>query len=226
MSDRVSSLAERVGHRFANPNLLETALTHRSAARQNNERLEFLGDAVLNFVIAEILYTRSPKSREGELTRLRASLVNGQTLAELAREIQIGRHLKLGGGESKTGGRTRDSILSNAFEAVVGAIYLDGGLATCRGCIEKLFAERLRTVFWSGEGKKDPKTRLQELLQARKLALPIYTVSEVSGGAHSRRFTVTCYVDGLAQTPVGQGTSRRKAEQEAARKTLELLGHD
>lgn len=225
MNDKVSYIAERVGHRFVDPNLLDTALTHRSAARQNNERLEFLGDAVLNFVIAEILYTRLPKSLEGELTRLRASLVNRQALAELARELQMGCHLKLGGGELKTGGRTRDSILADAFEAVVGAIYLDGGLASCRECVEKLFAQRLRSV-WGGQSEKDPKTRLQELLQARKLPLPIYTVSDVSGGAHSPLFTVACHVDALTETPMGRGTSRRKAEQEAARKTLELIGHD
>jgi ribonuclease-3 len=225
MNDKVSYIAERVGHRFVDPNLLDTALTHRSAARQNNERLEFLGDAVLNFVIAEILYTRLPKSLEGELTRLRASLVNRQTLAELARELQMGCHLKLGGGELKTGGRTRDSILADAFEAVVGAIYLDGGLASCRECVEKLFAQQLRSV-WGGQSEKDPKTRLQELLQARKLPLPIYTVSDVSGGAHSPLFTVACHVGALTETPMGRGTTRRKAEQEAARKTLELIGHD
>jgi ribonuclease-3 len=223
LTQPVSDLAKTLGYQFADLNLMQQALTHRSAGGRNNERLEFLGDAILGSVIAADLYERYPQAREGELSRLRSSLVRRETLAGLARELGIGRHINLGAGERKSGGHHRGSILADALEALFGAIYLDGGFASCRDCILSLF----RTILDQPpdpDSLKDPKTRLQEYLQARQLALPEYAVLDVSGDAHAQSFRVSCTVD-AAKVMVTEGLarSRRHAEQDAAEKMLELL---
>ena len=213
---------ERLAIRFESEDLLERSLTHRSAGRDNNERLEFLGDAILNLVVAETLYHRIPQAPEGVLTRARAGLVRRSTLAELARSLDLGSALKLGGGERKSGGSDRESILSDAFEALVGAYYLDAGLEACRSWLLDLLADRLENASNASTGK-DAKTDLQEFLQARGLPLPVYAVTEVRGAAHERSFTVVCEVTGLEDAAIGTGTSRREAEQSAARRSLDLL---
>ncbi len=223
MDDAGSRFAQGSGYRFSDQRLLERALTHRSASQDNNERLEFLGDAILNLLIAEALFQHFPVAREGELTRLRAALVRRETLAEVARDLGLGAFLRLGAGERKTGGRDRDSILADAFEAVVGAVYLDGDIQACRGCVLAVFGERLESIATLA-AEKDPKTRLQEVLQARKLPLPAYAVTQVEGAAHEHSFTVECRISGVSEATVGLGSNRRGAEQEAARKALELIG--
>ena len=215
-------LVEKLQRRFDSEVLFDRSLTHRSAGRNHNERLEFLGDAVLNLVVAEALYHRIPQAREGLLTRARAELVRRSTLAALARALDLGRALKLGGGESKSGGRDRDSILADAFEALVGAYYLDAGPEACRSWLLRLLEERLE-VAARDDAAKDPKTALQEILQARGLPLPVYAVTEVSGAAHEQSFTVACEVSGLEAPARGTGSSRREAEQSAARRSLDLL---
>ncbi len=216
------TLVQSIPHRFQSEALLRRSLTHRSAGRDNNERLEFLGDAILNLVVAEALYRRIPHAREGLLTRARAELVRQSTLAELARQIGLGNALKLGGGELKSGGRNRDSILADAFEALVSAFYLDAGLEACRSWLLELLEDRLDRLSRE-ETTKDPKTELQETLQARGLSLPVYTVDKVSGAAHEQFFTVTCRISGLDGAATGTGGSRREAEQSAARGALDLL---
>ena len=215
-------LVENIPHRFESEALLRRSLTHRSAGPDNNERLEFLGDAILNFVVAEALYHRIPRAREGLLTRTRAELVRKPSLAGLSRRIGLGKALKLGGGELKSGGRDRDSILADAFEALLGAFYLDAGLKPCRSWLLDLLEDRLDHVS-NEETAKDPKTELQEMLQARGLPLPVYAVVEVSGAAHEQSFTVRCRVPGLEETATGSGGSRREAEQSAARSSLAFL---
>ncbi len=214
--------SKRIGYEFSDQSLLEQALTHRSAGSPHNERLEFLGDAILNFVIAEELYRRFETAREGELTRLRASLVKGATLSVLARELDLGEQLRLGSGELKSGGRGRDSILADAFEALIGAIYQDGGMQPCRRFIGDAYEKTLAAVTLQ-RATKDPKTRLQEWLQSRQMALPDYAVLMVEGSAHDQVFTVECRLQGLELATQGQGGSRRKAEQAAAEKALGLL---
>jgi ribonuclease-3 len=217
------TLAKALGYPFDDPNLLKQALTHCSAGSRNNERLEFLGDALLGCVIAAELFDRYPKAREGELSRLRASLVRRESLADLAQGLEIGRYLKLGAGERKSGGHNRNSILADALEAVFGAIYLDGGFAACRQSILGLFSERLAAVA-DPETLKDAKTRLQEFLQSRQMALPEYTVIEVSGEAHAQSFRVQCVLGDSQIAPTqGSARSRRQAEQKAAGKMLEQL---
>ena len=220
MSPPVSLLCASLGYRFQQPELLEAALTHRSASARNNERLEFLGDALLSMVIAEYLFEHYAKASEGELSRLRASLVKGETLAELARGLKLGDWLRVGAGELKSGGFRRESILSDTLEAVFGAVYLDGGLAACRPLILRLYEDRLARLTSAGE-LKDPKTRLQEHLQARQHPLPVYNVLEIRGEPHAQSFTVECLV--AEAHAVATGSSRRKAEQEAARQMLELI---
>jgi len=217
-------LCAALGYGFAHVALLEEALTHRSMGAGNNERLEFLGDAVLGFVVAEQLYRRFPRASEGTLSRLRASLVNREALAGLARRLVMGDYLRLGSGELKSGGGRRTSILADALEAVLGAIYLDGGLDSARGCILRLYREQLESMS-PHTSEKDPKTRLQELLQAHKKALPSYEVRSVGGEDHAQTFVVDCHIDGLAHAVVGSGSSRRNAEQEAARLALQMLEH-
>ncbi len=220
--DQLKPLIKRLGHPFTDRALLELALTHRSHGQDNNERLEFLGDSVLNFVIAEALYQQFPKAREGQLSRLRARQVKGVTLAEVARELKIGDHLRLGSGEMKSGGHRRDSILADALEAIIGAIYMDAGLEATRERILAWFGER-QTRLTLTDTQKDPKTRLQEYLQSRQLALPRYEVIHIEGEAHAQVFTVECGVDQLDYRPLGVGSSRRLAEQQAAEKTLQAL---
>lgn len=216
-------LGDALQYQFSDTSLLQAALTHRSAGNQNNERLEFLGDAVLGFVIAETLYTTYPDATEGELSRLRASLVKRESLADIARRLNLGEYLTLGSGELKSGGHRRESILADALEAILGAILLDGGYAACRACIQRLFAQPIEELPAAAQ-LKDPKTRLQEYLQARKLELPVYQVTAVQGKAHKQRFSILCTVATLDRTTTGEGTSRRKAEQAAAEAMLDLLG--
>lgn len=206
-----------LGHRFADPALLDRALTHRSAGYANNERLEFLGDALLNLFVAELVYEQHPRADEGEMTRLRAALVNGAALAEIARAEDIGEHLHLGPGELKSGGFRRDSILADAFEALIAAIYTDAGWSACRDTVRRLFAER---VAAGARTPKDAKTRLQEWLQARNLPLPVYELVGTSGEEHARIFEVTCRVDERGVATGGSASSRRAAEQIAADRAL------
>lgn len=226
MSRSLTAFSRRIGHAFDNMALLELAMTHRSFGGQNNERLEFLGDSIVNFVIAEALFERFPQAREGQLSRLRARLVRGQTLAELAREMEFGECLRLGSGEMKSGGHRRDSILADAVEAVLGAIYLDAGMDTARARVLTWYADRLESINLQ-DTQKDPKTRLQEFLQSRQSQLPRYEVVSVEGEAHDQTFTVECHVELLATHTVGTGSSRRHAEQQAAElaiRQLENLG--
>lgn len=205
---------------FANPDLKTAALTHRSAGNQHYERLEFLGDAVLSCVIAEALYQALPAADEGALTRLRAHLVRGESLAELASDMGLGMALELGPGELKSGGHRRGSIQADAFEALLGAIYLDAGFTVVREQILKIYQDRLASLP-DPDALKDPKTRLQELLQAQGLSRPDYQVIEESGPQHRKTFRVQCQVG--EQRVQGQGHSRRHAEQDAARRLYELL---
>ncbi|WP_415901851.1 ribonuclease III [Neptuniibacter sp. QD29_5] len=215
----VSDLARRIGHPFADESLFELALTHRSCGKKNNERLEFLGDSILNFVIADDLFARFPQAKEGELSRLRARMVKGVTLSEVARELGLGDYLRLGSGELKSGGFRRDSILADAVEAIIGAIYLDSDMETARGFILSWFQARLEKLDLN-ETLKDSKTRLQEFLQSRRLALPTYELINVEGEAHDQTFYIDCTVAGLAKPAKGIGSSRRQAEQEAAKHAL------
>ncbi len=211
-------LQKRLGYRFDDGSLLEQALTHRSAGGRNNERLEFLGDAILGSVIAGELYSRFPRAREGRLSRLRASLVRRESLADIAQSLQVGEHLLLGAGERRSGGHRRKSIMADALEALLGAVYLDGGYAPCRDCILELFAGKL-DMLADTTVLKDPKTRLQEFLQARHRPLPVYSVLQVSGEAHAQSFRVECAVTG-AEPSIGEGSNRRQAEQRAAETML------
>ena len=209
--------ATALGHRFGDATLLERALTHRSAAHANNERLEFLGDALLNLLVAELIYETHPRASEGDMTRLRAALVNGTALAEMARTHRLGERLHLGPGELKSGGHRRDSILADAFEAVIAAIYLDAGWPGCRDLVRAQFAA---SVAEGARTPKDAKTRLQELLQARGLALPVYELADARGEEHARIFDVTCRVESLDECFTGSASSRRGAEQVAAELVL------
>ena len=212
-------LQNAFGYRFVDGSLLEQALTHRSVGSVNNERMEFLGDAVLGFVVAEAFYKRFPKATEGQLSRLRATLVKGKTLATLAREVDLGEYLVLGTGELKSGGHRRESILAGALEAIIGAVYLDGGMESASELVRGLLAEHISQL--SPESvEKDAKTLLQELAQSHKLPLPLYNLVSVEGEAHKQVFTVACSVELLTQVTSGTGASRRMAEQEAAAKAL------
>jgi ribonuclease-3 len=222
MDDPARLLTLRLGYTFDDESLLQRAITHRSAGSRHNERLEFLGDSIINFLIAESLYRVLPHAREGHLTRLRALLVRRDTLAAVARELGLGEALRLGGGELKSGGRDRDSILADALEALIGAVFLDSDIAACRKIVDALFMSRIQQAQ-SRRAAKDPKTLLQERLQADGLALPSYEVVGVNGAAHDQLFTVTCRVEALERPTVGSGTSRRKAEQAAAQSALESL---
>lgn len=215
-------LAERIGHRFADPALLRTALTHRSFGTPNNERLEFLGDGILDCVIAAALYHRFPSLPEGDLSRLRANLVRQESLHRLAQELEIGKALRLGEGELKSGGATRPSILADALEAIFGAIYLDAGFDTASSAISRLYAPMLGELK-PGQFQKDAKTRLQEWLQGRKKPLPRYVLQETSGAAHEQSFVVACEIDQPALRTRGTGSSRRIAEQNAAEAALKAL---
>jgi ribonuclease III len=216
---------QRLGYRFGDPALLEAALTHRSASRTNYERLEFLGDSVLNFVVALMAFRAFPAAPEGDLSRYRAALVSAPSLASVAGSLALGDQLRLGSGELKSGGFRRDSILADCLEALFGALYLDGGLAAASDVIERLLGARLRELP-SAETLKDSKTRLQEALQSRGLALPRYALEEVGGEPHEQWFVASCEAAALSLRATGRGSSRRRAEQEAAQKVLEAIARD
>jgi ribonuclease-3 len=216
-------LRERLGYQARDLSLFRAALTHRSAASANNERLEFLGDAVVNLVVAHALYAGFPAASEGDLSRLRARLVSAEPLAGLAGELALGEELRLGSGELKSGGFRRQSILADAFEALCGALFLDAGLAGVQPVLMRLFAARIAALP-APEALKDAKTRLQEYLQSRSLELPHYTVTQVTGEDHAQSFTVGCQVPALGLATSGEGSSRRRAEQEAAERMIETLG--
>lgn len=221
VSPPLSQLQATLSYQFADTALLGLALTHRSAGAEHNQRLEFLGDASLGMIMADLLYHRWPHAPEGSLSQLRAGLVNQQTLAALAREIGLGDYLVLGLGERKSGGRQRDSILADAMEAVIGAVYIDGGFERCRDCVAHLFASRLEQT--APADSKDAKTRLQELMQARGLPLPEYTVDTIDGAEHQQEFQVSCQLALLSQIVHGSGRSRKLAEQQAAERALQQL---
>lgn len=223
LSSNLRTLSRQLGYQFENVELLEQALTHRSCGSRNNERLEFLGDSILNFTIAEALYEQFPKAKEGQLSRLRAGLVRGLTLAEISREKDVGEHLHLGSGELKSGGFNRDSILADALEAIIGAIYLDSGFDRCRERILHWYQSRLADLSLE-DTHKDAKTRLQEFLQSRHYSLPVYHLMRVEGEAHEQVFHVECEVENLEKHTKGRGGSRRIAEQKAAEKALKKMG--
>ena len=215
--------AERLGFRWRDPALLDVALRHRSAGGTHNERLEFLGDALLSFVVAELLFREFATATEGDLSRYRASLVSGEALADLAEGLGIGERLLLGGGELKSGGFRRRSILADALEALLGAIYVDGGYEPARAAVERLLRPRLAALP-AAPALKDPKTRLQEWLQGRSLPPPRYGVESVSGEPHEQQFRVACEIPELGVLAHGEGSSRRRAEQAAAERALERVG--
>lgn len=215
-------IARRLGWRFRDASLAAVALTHRSAAGRHNERLEFLGDAVLSFLVAEHLYAEFPDLSEGDLSRYRSSLVSGESLADVAEALALGERLRLGAGELRSGGFRRRSILADAFEALLGAVYLDGGLEAARTVVGRLWAPRIATLR-AAPPPKDPKTQLQEWLQARSLGLPAYSVETISGEPHEQLFAVRCTVATLGASAEGSGTSRRRAEQQAAERVLAAL---
>lgn len=215
-------LCRKLGLSFHNTELLTTALTHRSAGSKNNERLEFLGDAILGFVIAQQLYEMFPDASEGVLSRMRAGLVNQGFLADLARLHELGDYLHLGPGELKSGGFRRDSILSDALEAVIGALFKDQGIEACRQWILKLFADKLKNTSFDN-WQKDPKTQLQELMQSKKTELPEYTLITMSGLPHEQTFKVKCTIPLLKDACIGTGATRKRAEQDAAEQMLNLL---
>ena len=216
------ALANRLPYRFVNVSLLTQALTHRSFSAQNNERLEFLGDGALNFIIAQQLFRRFQALAEGDLSRLRAQLVKEATLCEIAQSLDVGAALKLGEGELKSGGWRRPSILADALEALVGAVYLDGGYDEAEALVIALFADKLATID-PNVIDKDPKSLLQEHLQGQKLAVPEYKVTQLAGEAHAQLFMVECYIEKLNIRTAGEGTSRRIAEQQAANYALIAL---
>ena len=222
MKKAESWLDKTLRYQFKDAELFQQALTHRSATHRNNERLEFLGDAVLDFVVSEVVYQSRPKASEGDLSKLRASLVKDDTLAEIALELELGEHLILGGGERKTGGHRRESILADALEAIFGAVFLDSGFDAAKAVIDGVYESRYRELP-DVEDLRDPKTRLQEWLQARKMSLPEYELGKVTGKDHKQRFIVTCTIVETSFVTDGESTTRRKAEQKAARKMLERL---
>ena len=215
-------LQRHIGHRFSRPELIVQALTHRSHGAPHNERLEFLGDSVLNCVIAEYLFERFAELPEGDLSRLRANLVRQEALHQVAQALGLGEHLRLGEGELKSGGFARPSILADAFEAVIGAVFLDGGFPAARDAVLRLYRPMLAGLD-PGTLGKDPKTLLQELLQARRIALPQYSVVATHGAAHSQSFQVECLIPELSIRTIGSGSSRRTAEQEAASRAFEQI---
>ncbi len=214
-----------VGHCFTDASLLLTALTHRSHSSPHNERLEFLGDSILDAVVAKLLYERFPDLPEGDLSRLRANLVRQESLHQLALLLALGQHLRLGEGELKSGGASRPSILADALEAVFGAIWLDAGFDAASGVIARLYEGMIESVS-SGKPIKDAKTRLQELLQGRRMPLPKYSLISTDGEAHAQIFNILCAIDCLGIRTDGRGGSRRAAEQMAAEKALEKLGSE
>ena len=216
------AIETRLGHRFVDPKLLTQALTHRSFGTPHNERLEFLGDSVLNCAIAALIYGHYPEMPEGQSSRLRANLVNQASLADIAITLDLGNLLRLGEGEHKTGGASRPSILADALEALLGAIFIDGGFDKAAATVQMLFAQRLESAN-EGNPAKDAKTALQEWLQARRLSLPQYAVVKIEGEAHRQKFHVRCEISSHGVTAVGQGQSRRTAEQDAATQAFAII---
>ncbi len=221
MKPNLRELMRSLQYSFNDESLLEQALRHRSMGKVNNERLEFLGDSILGYVIAEKLYAHFEKGKEGQLTRLRANLVNGKTLAEIGHELELYEYVSLGPGENKSGNYKRDSVLADAMEAIFAAIYLDSSMEEVKKVMSALFDHRMASMSLDSI-KKDPKTRLQEWLQAQKRTLPVYTLIKGENYGQDSEFIVECQVEGI-ETTVGEGKNRRFAEQEAAQKALELL---
>jgi len=222
-AEQINKLCRVIGYTFQDLDLLTLALTHRSVHNvKNYERLEFLGDSILNFLVAEVIFQRFPEAKEGQLSRVRSELVKGTTLASVAQELDLGDFLILGPGELKSGGHRRSSILADAVEALLGAIYLESGIEACRQRLSSWFGDRLKKIRLNVE--KDAKTRLQEYLQSRQLPLPTYEVIAVSGEAHDQLFAISCHVAELSIKTEADGSSRRKAEQLAASRCLALLG--
>jgi ribonuclease-3 len=220
--ENLAQLCEKLDYQFQDKRLLEAALSHRSYQENNNERLEFLGDSILNTVITIALFKKYPDVREGELSRIRASLVREETLASLAVNFKLGNYLRLGAGERKSGGAQRDSILADTVEAIIGAMYLDQGIAICEEKVLQWYAPYIET--WQEVPQtKDPKSSLQEYLQSHKLSLPIYSIVNIAGAQHQQTFHVECRVKELSYKMAGSGNTRRRAEQEAAQKMLEKL---
>ena len=222
-SNAITVLLKKLEYSFNNIELLNEALTHRSYAAKNNERLEFLGDGILNFVIAHELFKQYPDVQEGDLSRLRANLVNKESLAIIANQLQLGDVIRLGSGELKSGGFRRPSILADAVESIFGAVYCDGGFESCRALIVRLYTTRLASPT-DLQSLKDPKTQLQELLQSRRFPLPDYQVTNITGQAHAQIFHVRCSIKQMDIEVDGEGKSRRKAEQIAAEKAIAEVG--
>jgi len=222
VNEPVYQLENNLGYTFDNKSYLNIALTHRSLSQDNNERLEYLGDALLGFIIAEAIYKLYPKATEGELTRLRATLVKGETLAKLARKLSLGNYIRLGGSELKSGGWRRSSILANTVESLIGAIYLDAGMDICRDIVLKLYGNILK-ISTPATLMKDPKTRLQEYLQSLQMNLPEYSVIVEQGEAHEKTFTVQCDIQAMTISVQAEGKSKRTAEQAAAQLALDVL---
>ena len=219
MTPAQQRLESRLGHSFTDAALFVRALTHRSSGPNDNERLEFLGDALLEFIVAEHLFTVCPDATEGKLTILRSRIVRRESLAAAARRLGVGDALILGAGERRSGGRDRDSILADAFEAIVAAMFIDSDFATCRGRVRAILDESIESASLD-DGRKDSKTRLQERLQSLGRPLPVYRIVDVAGADHRQLFTVRCHVDGLTEEATGNGSSRRRAEQDAAARAL------
>ena len=221
MITNLTPLYKKLAYSFKTQDLLIQALSHRSLGKNNNERLEFLGDSVIGYVIAEELYRRFATEGEGNLSRYRSLLVKGETLASVAREFEVGQYLRLGGGELKSGGRRRESILADAMEAIIGAITLDADIETARQCILSWYKDKLDNI--KTLDLKDPKTRLQEFLQAKKFALPEYKVISINGKEHAQTFQVDCSVKELQELVTAEASSRRAAEQKSAELMLEKI---
>jgi ribonuclease-3 len=217
-------LEKIIGYIFKDPSFLTLALTHRSYSDKNNERLEFLGDSLLNLIVAEMLHQQFPQLMEGDLSRIRAYHVNKTALAEIAKEFNLGEYLLLGSGELKSGGYRRESILADTLEAIIAAIYLDSDFTTCQNCVKRWIQPKITDL--TPTHQKDPKTQLQEYLQARRMELPIYTVIKTTGKEHEQEFEISCQVAGLTQQTTGTGNSRRRAEQMAAERLLKELTHE
>lgn len=222
MEKAATWLKQSLHYEFSDERLLRTALTHRSAAGDNNERYEFLGDAVLQVVISEWIFEIRPDASEGRLSRLRSSLVKDSTLAEIALELGVGEHLILGSGEKKSGGHRRSSILADTIEAIFAAVYLDAGFDAARKLIRDTYGKRIEELP-EGAELRDPKTRLQEYLQSRQLPLPDYHIEKVTGKAHKQSFEVSCTIEALGKTTIGKGLARRDAEQDAAGAMLDKI---
>lgn len=220
---KLEQLSKKLGYTYNDISVLQLALTHRSMGARNNERLEFLGDSLVNFMIADVLFHEYGKLPEGDMSRVRAHLVKGDTLAVIGREYAISDYLVLGPGELKSGGYRRDSIIADAIEAIIASVYEDGGLSACRELVSRFYKERLQTLDPKKIGK-DPKTRLQEYLQSQNLPLPEYSIISVNGAAHAQEFTVSCFVEKLNTKFEATASNRRKAEQKAAEAALAAMG--